>query len=240
MKRVLTTAVLGLVLLFLLLTVAVFAGCKKKETEQSRPTAAQPSLEELVKENVKKACDAGDGSACWKTYGASADDASTCDDVLKKISRASTVYDSQNKIGHMMFLDLWVRCKPSLNVKEITRLAGSLCASFKAKGKPEDAAFYCEQVLKVSPKNEWAKDQIGAMDQIGGALEISGERLSRAEQPVTTSMTGVRCGPSPTGRGGPMCLVPAGPFMMGCNRAVDKECLSYENPYHAVNVCVQD
>lgn len=44
------------------------------------------------------------------------------------------------------------------------------------------------------------------------------------------------CGPSPTGLGGEMCDVPEGPFMMGCNPAVDVDCAYYENPYHLVNV----
>ncbi|MBI5525303.1 MAG: SUMF1/EgtB/PvdO family nonheme iron enzyme [Deltaproteobacteria bacterium] len=44
------------------------------------------------------------------------------------------------------------------------------------------------------------------------------------------------CGPSPTGKGGDMCDVPAGPFWMGCNIAVDSECQSSENPYHQVTV----
>jgi formylglycine-generating enzyme required for sulfatase activity len=43
-----------------------------------------------------------------------------------------------------------------------------------------------------------------------------------------------RCGPSPTGKGGDMCDVPAGVFHMGCNSAVDSECQSNENPYHDV------
>ena len=53
-----------------------------------------------------------------------------------------------------------------------------------------------------------------------------------------TTDTGVvaNCGPSPTGKGGDMCLVPAGPFMMGCNTAVDTECQSNEYPYHQVTV----
>jgi formylglycine-generating enzyme required for sulfatase activity len=39
------------------------------------------------------------------------------------------------------------------------------------------------------------------------------------------------------GRLGWMCNVPAGPFMMGCNSAVDNECnQTAENPYHSVNV----
>lgn len=46
----------------------------------------------------------------------------------------------------------------------------------------------------------------------------------------------VSCSTSPTGRGGEMCLVPAGPFWMGCNSAVDKECSDAEKPYHEVTV----
>ncbi|MBI5529243.1 MAG: formylglycine-generating enzyme family protein [Deltaproteobacteria bacterium] len=45
-----------------------------------------------------------------------------------------------------------------------------------------------------------------------------------------------QCGPSPTGKGGPMCLVLAGPFMMGCNTAVDTECERNETPFHKVDV----
>jgi formylglycine-generating enzyme required for sulfatase activity len=42
------------------------------------------------------------------------------------------------------------------------------------------------------------------------------------------------CLDSPTGRGGPMCAVPEGSFMMGCNDEVDDECLADEHPYHEV------
>lgn len=44
------------------------------------------------------------------------------------------------------------------------------------------------------------------------------------------------CGPSPTGKGGDMCDVPASAFMMGCNSAVDTGCSSNEIPYHNVTV----
>jgi len=51
-----------------------------------------------------------------------------------------------------------------------------------------------------------------------------------------TSM--IDCGPSPTGKGGPMCAVPGGDFWMGCNTAVDNECESdgREAPYHKVTL----
>jgi len=42
------------------------------------------------------------------------------------------------------------------------------------------------------------------------------------------------CVDSPTDRGGPMCEVSSGPFMMGCNDEVDDECLEDEHPYHEV------
>ena len=48
--------------------------------------------------------------------------------------------------------------------------------------------------------------------------------------------SGPSCGPSPSGKGGAMCEVPAGPFMMGCNVAVDSECQGAEKPYHQVTV----
>ena len=35
---------------------------------------------------------------------------------------------------------------------------------------------------------------------------------------------------------GEMVTVPGGPFMMGCNEAVDTECLDTQHPYHEVNV----
>ncbi|MBI5529856.1 MAG: SUMF1/EgtB/PvdO family nonheme iron enzyme, partial [Deltaproteobacteria bacterium] len=44
------------------------------------------------------------------------------------------------------------------------------------------------------------------------------------------------CGPSPSGKGGDMCDIPAGAFWMGCNVAVDKECSNDEKPYHEVTV----
>ena len=46
----------------------------------------------------------------------------------------------------------------------------------------------------------------------------------------------ISCGPSISGKGGEMCNVSAGPFMMGCNKAVDTECSNDESPYHSVNV----
>lgn len=52
--------------------------------------------------------------------------------------------------------------------------------------------------------------------------------------PVCTLAPG--CWPSPSGKGGDMCNVAAGPFWMGCNVAVDTECQSFENPYHQVTV----
>jgi formylglycine-generating enzyme required for sulfatase activity len=33
-----------------------------------------------------------------------------------------------------------------------------------------------------------------------------------------------------------MCVVPAGPFMQGCNEAVDTQCSRHEKPFHQVNV----
>jgi formylglycine-generating enzyme required for sulfatase activity len=33
-----------------------------------------------------------------------------------------------------------------------------------------------------------------------------------------------------------MVTIPAGPFMMGCNQAVDSDCDEWEHPYHEVNV----
>jgi formylglycine-generating enzyme required for sulfatase activity len=33
-----------------------------------------------------------------------------------------------------------------------------------------------------------------------------------------------------------MCSIPAGPFMMGCNKAVDTGCFTMEGPYHRVTV----
>lgn len=50
-----------------------------------------------------------------------------------------------------------------------------------------------------------------------------------------TTDTG-NCGPSPSGKGGDMCNVPAGPFQMGCNSVVDTECGNKEYPYHSVSV----
>ncbi|MBI5528278.1 MAG: SUMF1/EgtB/PvdO family nonheme iron enzyme [Deltaproteobacteria bacterium] len=47
---------------------------------------------------------------------------------------------------------------------------------------------------------------------------------------------GQNCGPSPTGLGGDMCDVPAGPFMMGCNVKVDDECAAEDLPFHEVSV----
>ncbi|MBI5529004.1 MAG: SUMF1/EgtB/PvdO family nonheme iron enzyme, partial [Deltaproteobacteria bacterium] len=48
----------------------------------------------------------------------------------------------------------------------------------------------------------------------------------------------ISCGPSPTGKGGDMCDVAAGAYMMGCNTAVDTECYGdgREDPYHSVTV----
>jgi formylglycine-generating enzyme required for sulfatase activity len=56
-----------------------------------------------------------------------------------------------------------------------------------------------------------------------------------AAAPVTREIR-ADCGDSPTGEGGPMCRVPAGEFMMGCNEAVDAECLPHESPYHRVHL----
>jgi formylglycine-generating enzyme required for sulfatase activity len=53
---------------------------------------------------------------------------------------------------------------------------------------------------------------------------------------VVTAVYTITCGPSPTGKGGYMCDVPAGDFWMGCNTAVDSECGTDENPYHKVTV----
>jgi len=37
-------------------------------------------------------------------------------------------------------------------------------------------------------------------------------------------------------KGGPMVLIPAGEFMMGCNEAVDNQCENDEKPYHKVSL----
>ena len=54
--------------------------------------------------------------------------------------------------------------------------------------------------------------------------------------PYVCGTVTVTCGPSPSSKGGDMCDVPAGPFWMGCNVAVDTECQSNEYPYHEVTV----
>ncbi len=43
-----------------------------------------------------------------------------------------------------------------------------------------------------------------------------------------------QCVPSPTGKGGRVCAVPAGWFMMGCSSKASRVCGEYEAPYHAV------
>ena len=69
----------------------------------------------------------------------------------------------------------------------------------------------------------------------GGTDSGSGVDAGNADAGADAGIV-VPCGPSPTGKGGDMCDVPAGPFMMGCNSAVDTECASSEYPYHSVTV----
>ncbi len=49
-----------------------------------------------------------------------------------------------------------------------------------------------------------------------------------------TARPGIDCPSSPTGKGGPMCSVPEGTFMMGCDRTRDPGCDEDELPYHRV------
>jgi len=81
--------------------------------------------------------------------------------------------------------------------------------------------------------------QIVADIGLDGGLDADQDAGPDSGTPDSGADTGivVQCGPSPTGKGGDMCLVPAGPFLMGCNIAVDTECnQSWETPYHMVTV----
>lgn len=87
----------------------------------------------------------------------------------------------------------------------------------KDTGKPDD-------------EDDATVEDIGDSDGQGGDADsdLDGGSDAGADAGIPS------CGPSPTGRGGEMCLVPAGPFMMGCNADVDSECMDSEKPYHEV------
>ena len=69
----------------------------------------------------------------------------------------------------------------------------------------------------------------------GAACDSCNTGYGYSGYPNCTQYT-VSCGPSPTGKGGDMCDVPAGTFPMGCLSAVDTKCYSDGNPYHIVTV----
>jgi len=56
------------------------------------------------------------------------------------------------------------------------------------------------------------------------------------DETVTAQDIEPRCFESPTGRGGPMCEVPEGPFWRGCNKEVDDQCMDHELPYRKIEL----
>ncbi|MBI5527849.1 MAG: SUMF1/EgtB/PvdO family nonheme iron enzyme [Deltaproteobacteria bacterium] len=77
-----------------------------------------------------------------------------------------------------------------------------------------------------------ATDVASAPDAADAGLPDNGSDVGAVDTGIVFN-----CGPSLTGKGGDMCDVPAGPFMMGCNIAVDNECYQgTEDPYHQVVV----
>jgi formylglycine-generating enzyme required for sulfatase activity len=89
------------------------------------------------------------------------------------------------------------------------------------------AALACLLIFEMGgaepPHNVSATDHAQASVETGGGSDQ--ETREKAD-----------CRPSPTGKGGTMCLVPGGPFLMGCNEAVDQDCAADEKPSHRVNL----
>lgn len=83
----------------------------------------------------------------------------------------------------------------------------------------------------------WYRPEGFTMKQI--ALMGSALTLAAILLPLSACKKEIKepsCAPSPTGKGGPMCDVPTGKFMMGCNSVADTKCFSNENPYREVTV----
>jgi len=82
----------------------------------------------------------------------------------------------------------------------------------------------------------WRLALIGAL--VGPFATGCGAAVPGVEVPAGGGLADLalpdNCGGSPTGRGGPMCRVPAGEFLMGCDPSVDQECLPHETPQRSV------
>jgi len=79
----------------------------------------------------------------------------------------------------------------------------------------------CAKQIEVKDATRIFRDTIAVKDC--GTLKIS-------------ALLEDNCLQSPTGRGGPMCVIPAGEFWMGCNRMEDEDCRDNEKPYHKLMI----
>jgi formylglycine-generating enzyme required for sulfatase activity len=73
----------------------------------------------------------------------------------------------------------------------------------------------------------------GCRFPIGNGSATANESSAFSPQRGQTSHRS-ECLPSPTGKGGPMCEVPEGTFMMGCDERRYSACDDDEKPYHEV------
>jgi formylglycine-generating enzyme required for sulfatase activity len=74
--------------------------------------------------------------------------------------------------------------------------------------------------------------QDAARDLLGKQVSIPKPSLEKI-QASAESEVGKEILPQGT-KGGPMVLIPAGEFMMGCNASMDYQCENNENPYHRI------
>lgn len=130
--------------------------------------------------------------------------------------------------GAECLADLAANLDADLFLKAEVSKAGKECRFFAKlyKRKPQTVLYFVDQT-----ETENCACQAAGLEKAAHNL---GEKLTGRDVEVSDKPEiGKEINPSGT-KGGPMVIIPAGEFMMGCNSAVDSECGDDEKPYHRV------